>query len=110
MAVQYSTLAQAHPQATTDTTFYTVPTGKEAVISTLVIANSQGSSSTFRIAVRPGGETLENKHYTAFDVPIAAGVTLGLTIGITLAAGDVITVRSASTRLGFSLFGMLLDV
>jgi hypothetical protein len=110
MAVDYGTLAQVHPASSTDTTLYTVPSNKEVVVSSLVISNSQGSASTFRIAVRPGGETLANKHYTAFDVPIAAGVTLALTIGMTLAAGDVITVRSASTRLGFSLFGMVLDV
>ena len=110
MAVDYATLAQVYPDASTDTTFYTVPSGKEVVVSTLIISNSQGSASTFRIAVRPGGATLANQHYIAHDVPIPAGRTIALTLGITLAATDVITVRSNATRLGFSLFGMVLDL
>jgi len=110
MAVDYAILAQVYPAATTDTTLYTVPSGKEVVVSALIISNSQGSASTFRIAVRPAGATLANQHYIAFDVQINAGATIALTLGITLAATDVITVRSASTRLGFSLFGMVLDL
>jgi hypothetical protein len=106
VAVDYATLGQVYPAATTQTNLYTVPAGDETVISSLVISNSQGSSSSFRIAVIPSGQTLENKHYIAFDVPIGVNTTIALTIGITLAAGDSITVYSAATRLGFSAFGV----
>jgi hypothetical protein len=86
-----------------------VPSLKQAVVSTLVIAN-RGDSATFRLAVRPSGATLENKHYLASDVTVGAGDSTTLTLGITLAATDVITVRASSANLSFSAFGTEIDL
>lgn len=104
MAINYRVLGQASPAATTATTLYTAPASTQAVVSTLSIANL-GASTSYRIAVRPVGEALANKHYLAYDAPIAANDAVMLTLGITLAATDVVTVYAGSANVAFSLFG-----
>ena len=104
MATVYKVLGQANPAAITATTLYTVPAATSAVISTLSIANL-GVSTTYRVAVRPAGASLANQHYLAYDVPINANDTVMLTLGVTLAATDVVTVDAGTTNLAFSLFG-----
>lgn len=105
MATTYKVLAQLAPGATTDTTLYTVPSGTQAVVSTIVIANRASAAAAYRIAVRPSGETLANKHYVAFDVAVGAFDSTALTLGITLAATDVLTVRSTTADTSFNVFG-----
>jgi len=102
---EYKVIAQSAPSATTDTALYTVPAGTETIISTLFIANRGSTAATFRVALRPGGATLANQHYIAFDVPIAGNDTTTLTAGITLAATDVVTVRASTANLSFNLSG-----
>ena len=105
MAVNYKVLAQSAPGATTDTDLYTVPANTSAVISTIVVANRSNTAAAYRIAVRPSGVTLANQHYVAFDVAVGASDSTTLTLGITLAATDVITVRATTANLSFSVFG-----
>jgi hypothetical protein len=105
MATTYKVLGQSAPSATTDTNLYTVPSATSTVVSTLVVANRAGSSSTYRIAVRPSGATIANQHYIAYDVAVAAGDSTTLTLGITLAATDVVTVYASTANLSFSAFG-----
>lgn len=104
MASTYKVLGQINPAATTTTTLYTVPSATSAVCSTLSICNL-GVSTTYRIAVRPAGATLENKHYIVYDAAINQYDSVMLTLGITLAATDVVTVYAATTNISFQLFG-----
>lgn len=105
MPTTYKVLGQVAPGATTDTTLYTVPSATESVISTLIVANRSASLATYRIAIRPNGATLANLHYIAYDVSVAAGDSTTLTLGLTMDAADVITVRASSADLSFSAFG-----
>jgi hypothetical protein len=98
-------LGQSTPSAATDTTLYTVPALTQAVCSTLSICNTTGAAITYRVAVRPAGETINTKHYIAFDASVAPNDAVLLTLGITLAATDVVTVRAGATGVAFSLFG-----
>jgi hypothetical protein len=98
-------LGQVNPSATTATTLYTVPSAKSAVVSSLIICNQAASSATFRIAVRPAGATLAAVHYIAYDVTVGASDTTALTLGITLATTDVITVYASSATLSFHAYG-----
>jgi hypothetical protein len=98
-------LGQVNPSATTATTLYTVPSAKSAVISSLVIANLTATAATYRVAVRPAGATLANLHYVAYDVTVAASDSTALTLGITLATTDVVTVYASTSSLTFSAFG-----
>lgn len=105
MPTAYKVLGQVAPSATTNTTLETAPSGTSVVVSTIAICNRGGTSATYRIAVRPAGATLANEHYIAYDTTITANNSTMITIGITLAATDVITVYSSNTNLSFSAFG-----
>ena len=105
MATTYKVLGQVNPSATTATTAYTVPSSTQVVISTIVVANLGAAPATYRIAIRPNGETLANKHYIAYDVTLAPQVSDTVTIGITADAADVITVYSSSASVAFSVYG-----
>ena len=98
-------LGQVNPSATTATTAYTVPSATETVISTITVANLGAAPATYRIAVRPNGETLANKHYVVYDSSLAPQDTQTLTLGITLDATDVVTVFSSTASMAFNLFG-----
>jgi hypothetical protein len=105
MATSYKVLGQSAPAATTDTNIYTVPSATEAVISTIFVCNRGNDSATFRIAVRPDGATIANEHYIAYDVLILAKTSTAITVGVTMDAADVLTVRASSADLSFNVFG-----
>ncbi len=105
MPTTYKVLGQVNPSATSATTLYTVPSATATVVSTLHVCNQAGTSGTYRIAIRPAGETLAAKHYVAYDIAIAVNDTTALTLGLTLAATDVITVYASSASMSFSAFG-----
>lgn len=105
MATVYKVLAQSAPSATTNTNAYTVPGATSAVVSTIVVANRAAAPATYRIAVRPAGATIANQHYIAYDVTVGASDSTTLTLGITLAATDVITVYASTANLSFNVFG-----
>jgi hypothetical protein len=106
MATNYKILGQEALTAETDTDVYTVPAATEAIVSTIVVCNRDSSSNTFRIAVRPDGATIANEHYIAYDVSLAANDSTNLTIGVTMSAGDVVTVYGGSgSSLSVNVFG-----
>jgi hypothetical protein len=107
MAVSYKVLAQVKPAADTATTLYTVPSGagNYAVVSSLVINNLTGDVTNVRVAVRPAGATLEDKHYIIYGNGVSPFQSQAFTIGITLAATDVVTVYDLSGKCSFNLFG-----
>jgi glucose-6-phosphate dehydrogenase assembly protein OpcA len=105
MATVYKVLGQSAPGATTNTNLYTVPADTSAVVSTIVVANRAAISSNYRIAIRPAGATIANQHYLAYDVAVGGADSTTLTLGITLAATDVVTIYASSANLSFSLFG-----
>jgi hypothetical protein len=105
MPTVYKVLGQSAPDATTDTDLYTVPSATSAVVSTIVVANRTVTPSSYRIAIRPAGDTLSNEHYLAYDVAVGAGDSTTLTLGITLAATDVITIYANTADLSFNAFG-----
>jgi hypothetical protein len=104
MATAYKVLGQSNPAATTDTTLYTVPASTETVVSTISITNL-GVTGTFRIAIRPAGASIANQHYLIYDATLNANDSITLTLGVTLATTDVITVRASNTSFAFQAFG-----
>jgi len=105
MAIVYKVLGQSNPAAATPTTLYTVPAATSAVVSTLAIANLGTANATYRIAIRPAGAALANQHHIAYDVPLAPNDAVMLTLGVTLATTDVVTVYASTANLSFNLFG-----
>lgn len=86
-------------------TAYTVPAGKETVVSTLVISNISSSTTNYRVAVVPSGTSLAKEDLLFLDVPIAANSVQAITIGMTLAAGDIVRVAADNAFVNATLFG-----
>ena len=105
MAITYKVLGQSNPAANTNADLYTVPANTSSVCSTLVICNQAASAATFRVAVRPAGASIATQHYTSYDTNLNANDSITVTIGITLATTDVVTVRANTTTVSFNLFG-----
>lgn len=105
MAKSYKIIGQISPSATTDTTLYTVPSATQLVISSITICNRAATAATYRIAMRPNGETLADKHYIAYGATVPANDTIALTLGLTADAADVITVYASSASVSFGVFG-----
>lgn len=105
MATIYKVLAQSNPAATTNTDIYTVPAATEAVISTIVVCNQDAADATFDIAVRPAGATLAAQHYVAKTVTVGASDSTTMTLGITMAETDVLTVQASTATVSFNIFG-----
>lgn len=105
MATTYKVLGQVNPSAATPTTLYTVPVGAQTVVSTISVANLTAGELSFRIAIRPAGETLAAKHYIAYDAKVSGNDTTFITVGATLGAGDVITVYESAADIAFNAFG-----
>lgn len=104
MATNYKVLGQSNPAATTATALYTVPSSTSAVCSTLVICN-MGVSTTFRVAIRKAGEALAADDYLCYDSPVAGNDSIFLTLGITLATTDIVSIYAGTANVAFNLFG-----
>jgi glucose-6-phosphate dehydrogenase assembly protein OpcA len=98
-------LGQSNPAATTLTTLYTVPASKEAVVSSISVANLTATAATFRLAVRPAGASIANQHYIGYDITVGASDSTIITVGLTLATTDVISVYASTANVAFQAFG-----
>ena len=105
MATTYKVLGQSNPAATTATTLYTVPSATSTIISTITVCNQTSTAATYRIAVRPAGATLAAQHYVAYDVSLPGNATDTLTLGVTLATTDIVTVYTSATTVSFNAYG-----
>lgn len=105
MAITYKVLGQSAPSANVLTTVYTVPAGNSAVISTIMVCNQSVGNLTYRLAVQPGNAAITSKHYIAYDAIITAKDSVGLTLGITLAATDVISANVSGASISINVFG-----
>lgn len=75
------------------------------MLSTISICNIAATAATYRIAIRPAGETLANKHYVAYDSSVPANDTAVLTLGLTMNATDILTVQASTASVTFGVFG-----
>jgi glucose-6-phosphate dehydrogenase assembly protein OpcA len=105
MPTTYKVLGQSNPAATTATTLYTVPAATSTIVSTITVCNQAATAGTYRVAVRIAGASLAAAQYIAYDVSLPGNATDTLTLGVTLAATDVITIYASSANFSFSAFG-----
>lgn len=103
MAYVHKVLGQVAVAATTPTDLYTAPS--EAVASSLLVCNRSSTPTTFRISVAVAGAAVDNKQYLYYDLTIGGNDTFAATLGMTLAAGDVVRVYGGAATLSFTLFG-----
>lgn len=69
-------------------TIYTVPAGKQTVVTSIFVTNQSASASTYDLAVVPNGEELSLKHHIRWDMEIAANDFEVISTKITMSAGD----------------------
>ena len=105
MPQNFKVLGQVAPSATTNTTLYTVPSSTQTVASSISVCNRSATGGTFRIAIRPAGESIVDKHYIAYDTAVPGNDSIHLTLGMTLGNPDVVTVYANNTNFSFNLFG-----
>jgi hypothetical protein len=106
MPQTHKVLGQSNPAATTLTTLYTVPSSTQAIVSSLTVCNQSASAASYRLAVRPVGAAAAAQHYLVWDSAIGGNDSITLTLGITLAATDVVSVYASSGTVSFSAFGV----
>lgn len=102
MTAVYKILGQVNPAANTLTTAYTAASG--AVVSTISVCNL-GVNTTYRIALRQAGAAIDNKQYVVYNTSIDSNDSVYLTLGITMAATDVLSVYAGTANVSFNIFG-----
>ena len=105
MSEIYKILGQVSPPSASWANLYTVPASAQAVISTISICNTTSASSSFKISLQPNGESVDIKHYIAFNSAIPAYDTLFISIGATLGDTDQVSVYGYTASLAFNAFG-----
>jgi hypothetical protein len=105
MATNYKILGQLNPTANVLSAVYTVPSANQAVISTIIVCNQSIADAAYSIAVVPGGETDNVKHYIVRGGAVPAADALAFSLGLSLGAGDVVRANTTSGNLSFSIFG-----
>jgi hypothetical protein len=102
----YKVLGQTNPtSANTESILYTVPNGFMAFASVLSICNQGATTSTVRVAVRPAGITSTAKTFILYDTYINPNDSLMMTLGLSLATTDIVSVWSSTTSFSFVLSG-----
>ena len=105
MGTQLKVLGQLVPGAATLGTLYTVPASTQTAVSSIVATNQATTSTKVRVAVRVGGAALDPKQYLVYDLAVPGNNGHAMTIGMTLNAGDIVSVYSLSGNVSFNLFG-----
>jgi len=106
MANTYKVLGQTNPSTTSNTNLYTVPSGTSAVISSFVVVNTTDTAAMAHAYIRVVGAPATSSNEILHSATIAANSTAAFTLGITMGAGDIITVRSDTTNaIAYHAFG-----
>lgn len=106
MPFNYKILGQSSTVPDTWVELYTVPVTKQAIGSTLSICNMSEEQTTISLAVRKGGDVLQNKHYIMCDALVKPNDSIFLSVGMSLDAYDIVQFKSESGSLAVSLFGV----
>lgn len=105
MAVTYKTLSQTAPGAATLTDSYTVPGATSAIVSSILVCNRSAVATSFRVSVAVAGAADATKQYLYYDVALPGNDTFLATLGLTLAATDVVRVYATLATVTFNIFG-----
>ena len=105
MATTYKILGQAAPTPNTLTDVYTVPSATQAVISTITVCNQTASNASYSISVAQDGAADSNTQYIIRGGVVPAADSIGITLGITVDASDVIRANTNQANVSFNIFG-----
>jgi hypothetical protein len=108
MPIAYKVLGSSAPSSTAKVNLYTVPAGKQAIVSSLVVtATFSSGTQTFNVhALSAAGDTATNNNSLGSNLTISANSHIAFTEGWTLNAGETIAVISnTGSGINFYLFG-----
>lgn len=105
MATRIKVLGQVNPTANTLTTVYTVPASNSAVVSTIAVCNTGTANALFSLAVRVANAAIATSQYIAFNTTVPSYDTVVLTLGLSLAATDVLSANVSTANIAVSAFG-----
>jgi hypothetical protein len=105
MATTYKILGQSAP-GTTGAVLYTVPAAGSAVVSTLIVTNTNSTAKTFRLYVKPtAGTAATTQHCLSYDTTVPANDSIIMTLGIAISGSAVLVVSGSTTDVSFNAFG-----
>jgi hypothetical protein len=100
-------LGQSIPTAATLTTLYTVPAATSVTVSSVTVCNQSSTTpDAFRLSIAVAGAADATKQYIYYNLAVGPADTFIATIGITLAATDVVRCYSSLGNLSFNIFGV----
>ena len=99
-------LGQSNPAATTLTTLYTVPESTSTTVSTINVCNQADTAATFNLSVAVAGASDTAEQYLYYELSLPGNSTFQSTLGMTLAATDVVRCYASTANLSFNLFGV----
>jgi len=105
MPTTYKVLGQSAPTANTATTLYTVPSANAAVCSSMTICNTSGGNANVSVQVAVANAASSSSQYLVFQNTLVNRDTLFMTLGVTLAATDVVRIESTAGNVAFQLYG-----
>ena len=106
MAAVYKNLGGgSYPSANVLTDLYTVPGATEAIVSSIVCANRGDRPAKVTVTHAIAGAADEAKQTIVPETRVPAKEPYILTIGPTLAATDVVRVKSDSGTVAFNMYG-----
>jgi|TARA_R110000796_G_scaffold38379_3_gene96586 hypothetical protein len=85
---------------------YTVPSGSEATVSSIIVCHAGTGNHAYYIAIRPNGSTKSLKNYIVYGKSLSSGENAVIVAGIALNDGDIIEVQTTGTDVVFSAFGV----
>lgn len=97
-------LGQAAPGAAANGDAYVVPANRVAVLSGVFVCNT-GAATTYRVHHRINGAAAAVGNALCYEIAIDAGQTDPILAGLTMGDTDVLTVRSASGAVTFTVCG-----
>jgi hypothetical protein len=103
----YESLTPVEDESLLPVSMYVVPSGKNAVITSIFITNHDSNPINYDIAIVPNGESLSKKHHIRWDYPVVANGFDMFTSKISMSAGDsVVVLPSVADKVGFTIFGL----
>ena len=105
MATVYKVLGQLKPGANTLADLYTVPGSTSAVLSSITVCNQTAVNASYSIAIAPNGETANDKHFIVRGGVVPQADAVGITLGLTMDAADVVRCNTNTSNVSFNVFG-----
>lgn len=84
------------------TDVYTVPADRRANLRYLQVTNIANAGKTFRVAISTNGAAIDDAHYIAYDMAVAANDNVAWS-GILLGTGDIVRVYGSDANVKFLL-------